>query len=471
LPINYGGKKYVFGGEEMSFKISKMNYKNLVVGVDAKVPLRNGKQVREINFDNAATTPPLSAVIEEVSNFAPYYSSIHRGAGYKAKVSSAKYEEARKIVMDFVGADREKDIVIFVKNATEAINKVAYRCTQDSDQYIRGKTKSKASQEKDVILATSMEHHSNDLPWREKYDVDYIEVDDCGRLLINDLIDKLEKYKGRVKLVAVTGASNVTGYVNPVHKIAEWTHKYGARILVDGSQLIPHVPFDLKPSTSRKHIDFLVFSAHKMYAPFGVGVLIGPKSFFEQGSPDYSGGGTVRAVTHDTIVWNDPPSKEEAGTPNLIGVVALATAIKQLTSIGMRNIDQHEKALTRQLIKGLKKIDYLEMYCTEDENQERVGIVPFNMKAIYHEQLAEILAGVVGISVRSGCFCAHPYVQRLMKIPAEKIYKMIENPQEPKPGMVRVSFGLYNEHQEVDILLRVLREIAKDRRRYVKLYS
>ncbi len=301
--------------------------------------------------------------------------------------------------------------------------------------------------------------------------MEYIEVDDCGRLVIEDLIEKLEKYKGRVKLVAVTGASNVTGYVNPVHKIAEWTHKYGARILVDGSQLIPHVTFDIKPSTSSKHIDFLVFSAHKMYAPFGVGVLIGPKSFFEQGSPDYTGGGTVRAVTHDMVVWNDPPSKEEAGTPNLMGVVALAAAIKNLTSIGMRNVDKHEKALTRQLINGLKKIDCIEMYCTEDKSQERVGIVPFNMKAIYHEQLAEILAGEAGISVRSGCFCAHPYVQRLMKISPEKIHNVIENPQEPKPGMVRVSFGLYNEHQEVEKLLRVLREIAKDRRRYVKLYS
>jgi selenocysteine lyase/cysteine desulfurase len=288
---------------------------------------------------------------------------------------------------------------------------------------------------------------------------------------MKDLAEKLERYQGRVKLVAVTGASNVTGYVNPVHKIAELSHRYGAKILVDGSQLIPHMPFDMKAFSSGGHIDFLVFSAHKMYAPFGVGVLIGPKEFFLQGSPDYAGGGTVRAVTHELVIWNDPPSKDEAGTPNLMGVIALAAAIKTLHSIGMKNIDRHEKALTRQLIHGLRKVDFLEMYCSNDENQERVGIVPFNMKAVPHDKLAGILAGEAGISVRSGCFCAHPYVTRLMKVSPERIQNVVKDPSAPKPGMVRVSFGLYNEHYEVDRLLEVLQEIARDRRRYLKIYN
>ncbi len=450
----------------MSFVISKMDLSKLVVGVDMQVVLKNGKKVRGINFDNAATTPPLVAVIEEISNFAPYYSSIHRGAGYKAKISSLKYEEARQAVMEFVGADPKKHVAIFVKNATEAINKVAYRLCRD-EAYITDSVKNK----KCVILSTSMEHHSNDLPWRGKYDVDYIEVDECGKLQFHDLEAKLEKYKGRVKLVTVTGASNVTGYVNPVHKIAECAHKYGARILVDGSQLIPHMPFEMKPSSSGKHIDFLVFSAHKMYAPFGIGVLIGPREEFEQGSPDYSGGGTVRAVTHDLVVWNDPPSKEEAGTPNLMGVVALAAAIRTLKRIGMKNIDKHEKALTKQLISGLRGTECIELFCCNDEAQERVGIVPFNMKGVYHEKLAEILAGEAGVSVRSGCFCAHPYVQRLMKIPSSRISNMVNDPTLPKPGMVRVSFGIYNEHAEVDRLLEVIRAIGKDRRHYLKMYG
>ncbi|WP_368294061.1 aminotransferase class V-fold PLP-dependent enzyme [Dehalobacter sp. TBBPA1] len=444
----------------MSIAITKMNYGKLVIGIDAEVELKNGKNCRGINFDNAATTPPFVSVLQEISSFAPYYSSIHRGSGYKSKLSSEKYESARKTVMDFVGADHKRDVVIFVKNATEAINKVAFRLSQDVDPYI-----------KSVILSTSMEHHSNDLPWREKYEVDYIEVDECGRLIFNDFIEKLEKYKGRVKLVTVAGASNVTGYVNPVHRIAEWAHKYGAKVMVDGSQLLPHQPFDTKPSASSKHIDFLVFSAHKMYAPFGTGVLIGPKDFFLKGSPDYQGGGTVKAVTRDFVIWNDPPSKDEAGTPNLMGVLALAASIKTLSAIGMRNVYKHEKTLTSQLIQGLKKIDCIDIYCAEDQSQERVGIVPFNMKGIYHEKLADILAGEAGISVRSGCFCAHPYVQKLMKVEPVILSAVADHLPENRPGMVRVSFGLYNEPHEVGRLLEALQEIAKDRRRYLKMYS
>ncbi|HHV63906.1 MAG TPA: aminotransferase class V-fold PLP-dependent enzyme [Peptococcaceae bacterium] len=446
----------------MSFLYSKLDYRDLVVGVDSLVELANGKKIKGINFDNAATTPPFKAVMEEISRFAPYYASIHRGAGYKARISSTRYEEARNIVKSFVGADKEKDIVIFVKNATEAINKVANRLAQKSE--------ASSEQEKDVILSTTMEHHSNDLPWRNKYLVDYIAVDECGRLVWKDFHAKLEKYKGRVKLVTVTGASNVTGYVNPVHRLAELAHKYGAKILVDGSQLIPHMPFEMKAYSSGKHIDFLVFSAHKMYAPFGVGVLIGPKDFFNEGEPDYPGGGTVRAVTHEQVIWNDPPAKEEAGTPNLMGVVALASAIRTLRDIGMKNVYRHEQALTKQLCNGLKKISCIEAYCIDDE-QERVGIVSFNMKGIYHEKLAAMLAGEAGIAVRSGCFCAHPYVITLLGITPDQQQKIINNPLAAKPGMVRVSFGIYNNHEEVEKLLEILQEIAKDRKKYLNKYS
>jgi cysteine desulfurase/selenocysteine lyase len=450
----------------VSFTISKMDYRNLVVGVDTEVQLQNGNKVTAINFDNAATTPPFVKVMEELREFAPYYSSIHRGAGYKAKISSEKYEEARKSVLAFVGADKKKDVVIFVKNATEAINKVAYRLMQEPE----GTDKLKNSTGRKIVLSTSMEHHSNDLPWRGKFEVQYIEVDQCGRLILDDLAAKLEKYQGLIQLVAVTGASNVTGYVNPVYKIAELAHKYGVRILVDGSQLIPHKPFKMKPLSKAKHIDFLVFSAHKMYAPFGVGVLIGPKDFFYHGSPDYSGGGTVLAVTHEEVVWNDPPAKDEAGTPNLMGVVALATAIKTLNSIGMTNVDRHELALAEKLIKALRTIESVEMYCTEDLKQERVGIVPFNIKGIEHEIAARLLAEEAGIAVRSGCFCAHPYVQRLLKVPPTTMKKVVENPKEPKPGLVRVSFGLYNDFEEVERLIEVLKKINKNKWRYLKKY-
>jgi selenocysteine lyase/cysteine desulfurase len=232
------------------------------VGLDTPVPIAQGGSTIGINFDNAATTPPFLSVMEEIGRFAPQYSSIHRGAGYKSVFSSQVYEEARKEVMKFVGGDPRTDVVIFLKNTTEGINKLSYRLW---DKNKNG-----------IVLTTWMEHHSNLLPWRDKYSVDYIDIDEQGRLRLGDLQAKLERYQGAVKLVTVTGASNVTGHRNPIYKIAELAHRYGAKICVDGAQLVPHAAVDMRPSHSPEHIDFLAFSAHKMYAPFGTGVLIGP---------------------------------------------------------------------------------------------------------------------------------------------------------------------------------------------------
>lgn len=451
----------------MGLSISRASLRNMVIGADILVPIHNGRKVTGINFDNAATTPPFVRVMEAINEFAPYYSSIHRGAGYKSEISSSKYEEARQTVIDFVGADKQNDTVIFVKNATEAINKLAFRLCSGSEGQRRNRNLSK---DKNVVISTCMEHHSNDLPWRGNFNMDYAEVDHWGRLHLNDLEEKLIKHQGKVKLITVTGASNVTGYVNPVYRIAELAHKYGAKIMVDGSQLIPHMPFNMRPQVSKRHIDYLVFSAHKMYAPFGIGVLVGPKDTFIHGDPDIVGGGTVRVVTHDKVIWNMPPAKDEAGTPNLMGVVALEAAIKVIQQIGMSNIYRNERTLDEYLIKGLKNIPNIDTYAHETKD-EKVGIVPFNVRGIFHETMAEILAGEAGIAVRSGCFCAHPYIHRLLKVPNINIARMINNPSEPKPGMVRVSFGLYNELREVDVLLSVLEKVCTDRRSYLRRYS
>ena len=257
----------------------RMSYAHLFLGLETRVPLAAGGSTIGINLDNGATTPPFISVLEEINRFAPLYGSVHRGAGYKSVISSQIYEQARTEVLKFVGGDVRTDVVIFVKNTTEALNKLANRFWEKN--------------KKTVILTTCMEHHSNLLPWRDKFHVDYIEIDEQGRLRLDDLISKLERYQGAVKLVTVTGASNVTGHRNPIHKIAELAHRYGAKICVDGAQLVPHAPMDMRPATSPEHIDFLAFSAHKMYAPFGTGVLIGPRVFFEEGAPDYQGGGTA----------------------------------------------------------------------------------------------------------------------------------------------------------------------------------
>lgn len=434
-----------------------LNFRQQILGLDEKIPIANGSLVSGINFDNAATTPPFKNVLMAINRFSPWYSSIHRGTGYKSKYSSRLYEESRENISEFVNADFNEDSVIFVKNATEALNKLAFRLDNKNNR--------------DVVLSSFMEHHSNDLPWRDKFKVDYIEIDETGRLSLNDLEKKLNKYKDSIRLVAVAGTSNVTGYRNPIYRIAELAHKYKAEILVDGAQLVPHMPVDMKPKDSPQHIDYLVFSAHKMYAPYGIGVLIGPKSTFDNGKPDYSGGGTIDIVTHDYIKWAEPPHKEEAGSPNIIGVVALDAAVNTLNSLGMENVYRHEKILTDYTIDNLKKIPGIIIYGDANNLEDRLGILPFNVKGIDHETLANILSYEAGIAVRNGCFCAHPYIHRLLNVSQDVIDKRINNPNLSHPGMVRISFGLYNTKREVDVLIDILKKVVSYKDYYINKYS
>lgn len=441
----------------MDYNLYEGPFRHLVVGADTEVPLSNGRYVPYINFDNAATTPPFASVIREIEKYAPWYSSINRGKGYKSQLCSEYFENSRDIILEFVKGDKSLDTVIFVKNTTEGINKLAYRFCGKNDRC--------------VVLSTNMEHHSNDLPWREKYNLDYIELDKNGRLSLDDLEKKLVKYAGLVKLVTVSGASNVTGFINPIYEVAKIVHKHGAKILVDGAQLVPHVPMDMKPSSSDEHIDFLVFSAHKMYAPFGIGVLIGSKKSFEAGEPDYKGGGTVKLVTHEFVSWNDPPSKEEAGTPNFMGVAALVASIKTLNTLGMKNIDAYERRLAQYALSKLRKINDIQMYGDYEDYKNRVAILPFNISGMHHAKAAEILSYEAGIAVRTGCFCAQPYVQKLLKVPVTEVQELMRNPDKEKPGMIRVSFGLYNSFSEIDELERALRYIVKNKTQYIQKYS
>ena len=423
--------------------MAKSPFRDLVIGTETLVPLINNQLVKYINFDNAATTPPLKAVMECINNYAPWYSSIHRGKGYKSLLSTKLYEDSRQLIASFVNASPDKDIVIYVKNTTEAINKLSHRLCQREEGEC-------------VILSTEMEHHSNDLPWRDKFTVDYIEVDQNGLLSIEDLEGKLIQYKGKVGLVTVTGASNVTGYINPIRKISGLCHQYGARLLVDGAQLVPHEPVDMQ----KDGIDFLVFSGHKIYAPFGAGVLIGPREFFLQGAPDYPGGGTGQVVTREEVYWEEPPHKDEGGSPNFMGVIALAEAIKKLQDIGMEEIAAYERQLTEYTLQQLKEIPGIKLY-TDLTVKNRVAIIPFNLANLSHEETAEILASKYGIAVRNGCFCAQPYIQKLLKVPAREIKRHIKDPHGLRPGLVRISFAFYNQKEEVDYLLEALDTIAK----------
>ncbi|NIV93017.1 aminotransferase class V-fold PLP-dependent enzyme, partial [candidate division KSB1 bacterium] len=376
-------------------KISWKNIKENTVGYNMEVPLFNGEHVHYINFDNSASTPVLKPVLDKVNEFMLWYSNIHRGTGFKSQLSSWMYDHSREIVARFVNVDLNEHTIIFGKNATEAINKLAHRLPLTDDQ---------------VILVSKMEHHSNDLPWRARTKVVHIDIDEQGRLNEDDLIARLEEYNGKVALFAVTGASNVTGWLNDIHHLAEICHKYDVPIMVDAAQLVPHRKVDMRPQDDPGHIDFLAFSAHKIYAPFGTGVLIGNKDFFAEGDPDFVGGGTVDIVSLDYTYWTDVPEKEEAGTPNIVGVVALAKALLVMEKLGMDRVAEHETRLTRYALKKIREIPGIYIYGGSDPEhvENRLGVISFNVDGLPNAKVAAILNYEGGIGVRNGCFCAHP---------------------------------------------------------------
>lgn len=418
-----------------------IDYRNLFSEINHYIKLDNGKVVKTINFDNAATTPPFKYVMDNIQYFSSYYGSVHRGVGYKSNICSNLYEESREAILKYFMAPNDEYTVIFTKNTTEGINKLSNRLIYNKD---------------DVVLSSYMEHHSNDLPWRGKCNLDYIEIDRDGRLSLESLYQKLEYYNGRVKYVTLTGASNVTGFINDIYMISEICHNYGAEIIVDGAQMVPHKKICIKNDNRAAAIDYLVFSAHKMYAPFGIGVIIGKKKAFDAGDPDCKGGGTVKFVTKEEVIWEDVPLKEEAGTPNFMGVVALISSLKVMEYLDIDIIERHERELTAYLLYNLNKREYISVYGSTKMDKDRLGIVSFNMKGLHHEKVAEMLYKYYGIEVRSGCFCAQPYVQRLLKISQKEIEYYKNNLNYPKPGMVRVSFGIYNTKEEVDYFISAL---------------
>ncbi len=430
------------------------NYCSEFVGTQVDTPRLDGSRHPYINFDNAASTPALKAVQQAVDDFLVFYSSVHRGTGFKSQLSTHLYEQARQVVLDFLGAPRRTHTCIFGKNTTEALNKLAQRFP--------------FTPQKNIVLTSGMEHHSNDLPWRRAAKTIHIALEADGRLDEADFDARLSQYGERVALVAITGASNVTGFLNPIHRLAEKTHAAGAQIVVDCAQLAPHRKIDIRSLEDPAHLDYVTISAHKMYAPFGTGALIGRRDTFEQGDPDQVGGGTVEIVTLSDVVWAGPPDRDEAGSPNVVGAVALAAAIRKLESIGMEEVARHEAELTSYLLERLNEVPDLEIYGDSDpaNAHQRLGVVPVNFKGYSHFLVAAILGHEFGIGVRNGCFCAHPYLLHLLGLtPAEAEdvrARILAGDRTDMPGLVRISFGLYNTLAEIDALIDALKAIASN---------
>jgi len=424
----------------------------LLVGAGEHAPVARGGSLPYAHLDHAASTPPFARVMDAVRDAALRYASVHRGTGWKSRQTTRAFEDARTRVGRRVGADSSQ-VVVFVRNTTEALNHLSRRIAVPPGGG-------------HVVVVTGMEHHSNDLPWRRAGAVVRARVDAAGRVDEDQLRDLLRAHAGRVAALAVTAASNVTGIVNPVHRWARWAHEAGAPIVVDAAQLVPHRPLDCHPAPDPEHLDAVAFSAHKCYAPFGVGALVAPRALLAAGEPAVVGGGTIDVVGDDYVSWTAPPAREEAGTPCALGALALAEALDALAALGWDTVAAHEGALAALLHQHLRAVPGLTLYgdagpCDLDH---RLGVFAFNLDPLPHGLVAAALDYEWGIGVRNGCFCAHPYVKALLGLTAGAI-EAFENrvragDRRAQPGMVRASVGLAASRDDAARLVTALHAIA-----------
>jgi selenocysteine lyase/cysteine desulfurase len=423
-----------------------------LIGTDTLVACDDGLPRRYANLDYAASTPVMAAVWDAVEAFMPWYSSVHRGSGVKSQLSTAAFEDARDTVGEFVGAPAE-DAVVFVRNTTEAINVLSAALPAGTR-----------------VLSSAVEHHSNLLPWR-RHDLRLLPFTGSPHELLDVCERTLRAARPAIDLVAVTGASNVTGEVWPVAALAALAHTHGAQLFVDAAQLAPHRRIDMAGAG----IDFLALSGHKLYAPFGAGALVGDARRLREQAPLLHGGGAIELVTLDDVVWADAPQRHEAGSPNVVGAVALAAACRALLDVGMENVAAHERALSAWLWSALRGIPGLRRLTLWPDEVDRVGVATFNLDGYRHPLLAAILSAEHAIGVRHGCFCAHPLMARLLGIADAEMGRFaaeLRSGRRPRlPGAVRASLGVGTTSDDIDRLIEALHEVAAagPRSRYVHL--
>jgi selenocysteine lyase/cysteine desulfurase len=412
-----------------------------LVGDDFEAPCVDGVSRRYLNLDAAASTSALPAVASRVHDFLPRYSSVHRGAGYKSRASTDAYEHARAAILRFAGRPAGgDDIAIMCRNTTEAINHLAYRLRLAPD---------------DVVVTTVVEHHANLLPWARVSRRRFVECSAAGTFEVDDVTDALDATP-RPKLLAITGASNVTGWMPPIDDIVLAAHEREIPVFLDAAQLAHHRP--LPPA-----VDFIAWSGHKMYAPFGAGALVGPREAFVDGDPFLAGGGAVDLVDLDEVVWTDPPEREEAGSPNVLGAIALHAAIDEFDRIGWSPIEHHDIDLAHRLRSALSRIPGVKLL-GPDLATETLPVATFTMDGMHHALVAARLSAEYGIGVRHGCFCAHPYLMRLLDLSDNQVHEyreaVLRGDRRRVPGAVRASTCLSTSPADVDRLIDAVTAIA-----------
>ncbi|MBN6050850.1 aminotransferase class V-fold PLP-dependent enzyme [Nonomuraea sp. RK-328] len=403
-----------------------------MLGADLEVPVKGGRLVGYANLDYAASAPCLEPVSAAVTAALPAYSSVHRGAGYASQLTTARYEQARHTVRAFVGA-RPDDAVIFTRNTTDATNLLA-GCLP------AGATA--------VVFDT--EHHASLLPWER---VVRLAPPAFPGEAVRAADEALAALDGP-KLLVVTAASNVTGELWPIAALAHIAHRHGARILVDAAQLVPHRRLNL----TALDLDYVAFSGHKLYAPFGAGVLVGRRDWLAAGEPYLKGGGAVRSVApagSGATEWHeDPEPRHEAGTPNVLGAIALAAACDALSATGWTALVREEERLIARLRAGLASIEGVRELSLWGPDHPRVGIVSFTVDGLTAREVAEALSGDYGIGVRDGKFCAHPFVRHLLGDEQDG------GCEDGTASAVRASIGIGTTEEHVDRLVTALRDLA-----------
>lgn len=381
----------------------------------------NGKPL--IYLDNGATTQKPLRVIERISD---YYinenANVHRGVHALSQIATDAYEDARKTIQEYIGAEKSHEI-IFTKGATDSLNLVAFSLGE-------------GLKEGDEIIISAMEHHSNIVPWqmvcqRKGSVLKAVPFDDNGNLMIEALDDLLTP---KTKVVSITQVSNALGTINDIKTIIEKAHAVGAKVVIDGAQGIQHLPINVR----ELDIDFYAFSGHKVYGPTGIGVLYGKEALLNEMPPYQGGGDMIREVTLERTTYNELPYKFEAGTPNIAGAIGLGEAFKFLKSLDLTAIFKYEEELLEYATKEMKQIEGVRIY---GEANHKTSVISFLVDGQHPYDVGTLL-DKMGVAVRTGHHCTQPIMD----------YYCI-------PGTIRASIAMYNTKEDIDALVASLYKI------------
>ncbi|MEU6842675.1 aminotransferase class V-fold PLP-dependent enzyme [Streptomyces sp. NPDC046716] len=419
-----------------------------VLGRDVTVPLVTGGEVTYAALDYAASAPALQRVWDDVAAYAPYYGSVHRGAGYLSQLSTDLFESSRVTVAEFLDC-REGDQVVFTRSTTDSLNLLAAALPADCQ-----------------VFVFETEHHASLLPWRDSR-VTYLNAprtpDEAVATLERALADR-DPYGPA--LVCVTGASNVTGELWPVRELAAAAHAHGARIVLDAAQLAPHHPV----SVQDLDVDWVAFSGHKLYAPFGSGVLAGRSDWLTEAEPYLAGGGASRKVARRAdggvdVEWHDSAARHEAGSPNVIGVYSIASACKALTEAGFDSLVAREQELIGKVRDGLAAVPEVKVLSLFGDDAPRVGVISFVVEGWNSSHFAAALSAEYGIGVRDGLFCAHPLVRTLLGSDPQtqgECGAPEATPGEKSLNAIRVSFGAGTPDEHVERFVAAVTSLVRD---------